>query len=380
MVQVQMRGPDDRHELLTRAQQAFSDAAYTVCVVKSSAVVDFIAKPEVTEEGSRDPDHLHENRIFLKVLGNVETFKDRHALEMKIHCQFLDGTPLLVAARYSKHTIQNGVIYLRHSISCVNVSTLENLLGNGINPCRVAVRGSPSPSVSIDGGRLASLFDQTRSKTQKEICNDLSLPRQSLLGYFKEQVKPTVERFNLIVSYLAQNTGISKAKVEEEILKPIDVLSAEKRDPETDLNQLEQAFGSPKNSLEKEVKEHLQRINIQSIWFHSLPWDGLISFPSENPNDNVKATNQNEDRAFTGIAPLSSDLHRYRQRMGASSEILGNLNQNLMVIVEDEDLTPSDLADDPRHFSVISVNKFFGINRAKDLKHEIRESKGKISL
>jgi predicted transcriptional regulator len=371
-----------REELLDKTEKYFQEADYDISKVKNSAAVDLIAESKRENAKKNKNSFLPSNvRIFLKVLGNLDAFKDRHSFEMRIHCHLLTGVPLLIASRYANyHHLQDHIIYYRHAVSCININTLKDLLKNNINPSQIAIRGNNEPSVSIDGARLTQYFHSLEGKSQKEICNDLDISRQSLIAYQKERIKPSAHRFDEICKYIARHSKIASVQlIKDELQKKIELNIPRARD----FDNLEHQLTEPRNSLQEDINEHLDKLNHQSTniklrssWFQSLPWDGLISFFSlTNKNAPIDYYTQKYENMFTLISETNLDLQKNKQRIDLSSRIFEFLQQHALWLIGEDISTDEELKHKTKYLSIMRTEDFFDIEQPDKLRLHVSKQR-----
>ena len=189
-----------RQELILQTEECFEQANYKISKIENSSCIDIIAEnKDPISDGSYSATDQTNLRIFLKVLGNLNTFKDKQSKDMKLLSYIGGGVPLLIASRYSRQRkLEHGIVYTRYTISSINVKTLETLLKNNVNPSELAIRGKNEPLVSIKGLELEKILKSLENYTQQEICLKLNISRQSLLAYQKETIKPTISKYKEI--------------------------------------------------------------------------------------------------------------------------------------------------------------------------------------
>ena len=288
-------------------------------------------------------------RIFLKVLGNLDSYKDRHSLEMRLHCHLLHGAPLLISNKYSKgQELHDDIVYYRHSIACINLMTLRRLLQNNINLSQIATRGNSDPLISINGKKLTAYL-KTTGRNQIEVSKELDISRQSLLSYQKETIKPSLKTYNQLINFISSFSPDSYPEdIDQNLRRPIDILDHQNMEYFPDFS----LFPPKNNSLQQELRDHIEEVlQLKSFWFKSFPWDGLIADTSFSP-------------LFTGASESHSEIQQFRMEL--SSKILNFLQQRALWVIGDDD--PTDIAIHDPHFSVISTQDFFNIKKSEKLR------------
>jgi len=87
--------------------------------------------------------------IIIKILTNVDSFSKENARELMVLAKLLNGVPLLIGEHSSQKKIEPGIIYFRHNIPLVHISTLTDFFTEGIPPLIFAAPGGFY--VNIDG-------------------------------------------------------------------------------------------------------------------------------------------------------------------------------------------------------------------------------------
>jgi putative transcriptional regulator len=130
-----------RPELLPRIRGIFARAGYAVSQEPDSrpSTFDFLAR--------RD-----EELVFVKVIGNVDSFAEPWARELRALAHMLDGRPMVVGEKSSSRGLAAGAIYMRHGIPILSPETLEEWLLGGSPPVAYAAPGGFY--VRLDGRRL----------------------------------------------------------------------------------------------------------------------------------------------------------------------------------------------------------------------------------
>ena len=340
---------DFREELLSQTQSYLQEVDYEVSRIENSAALDLIAEPP-NDFINLSTGLNSQIRIFLKVLGNLDSYKDRHSLEMRLHCHLLNGAPLLISNKYSKgQELHDDIVYFRHSIACINLLTLRHLLQKNINLTQIATRGNSDPLISIDGKKLSTYLKNT-GRNQIEVSKELDISRQSLISYQKEITKPSLTTYNQLIDFIRKfSMDIHSAEdIDHNLRKPIDILDYQNNEFFNDFS----LFPPKNNSLQQELHDHIEEVlQLKSFWFKSFPWDGLIADESFSP-------------IFTGASKSNSELQQFRMEL--SSKILNFLQQRALWIVDND--SSADVSIHDPHFSVISTHDFFNIKESEKLR------------
>jgi len=93
-----------------------------------------------------------ETLLIIKVLVNIDSFNKHSAMEMRVVSNFLDGSPLVVGNRGGGGPIEDGAVYLRHSIPIMSPQTIFEYLVEDSPP--IVSAGPGGFFVKIDGEML----------------------------------------------------------------------------------------------------------------------------------------------------------------------------------------------------------------------------------
>lgn len=353
-----------RQELVYQTQECFRSANYKISKIESNSCVDIIAEQTLEYEYPDTSYHqLSQIRLFLKILGNLNTFKGKQSKDMRLLSYIGGGVPLLIASKYSKNKrLENGVVYTRYEISSINLPTLEMLIYNNINPSNIAIRGKNEPLVSINGFELQRLFQSMDQYNQNMICQELEISRQTLAGYFKGTVKPTLSKYEEIVEFLVKNLVKTEAREVDTLLrKPIPIFFSE----DLLLNNYHKNHSESiqNDELKNKINTHLDKLRVTNFWFQSLPWDGFLS--DSGPTKSL----------FTGVVDNKSEYKDHKNRIIKSSKIFEFLNQNGLWFVDSNSIEEGELEDleknSPKNTFLISTDDFFNIKQSSKFNKKI---------
>jgi putative transcriptional regulator len=79
--------------------------------------------------------------LIVKVLSNVDALSKENAEEMKTLAEALQASPLIIGERSGSGEVEEGIVYSRFSIPIVSLSTLNDLLLEGVPPFIFAAPG-----------------------------------------------------------------------------------------------------------------------------------------------------------------------------------------------------------------------------------------------
>lgn len=150
--------------------------------------------------------------LIVKVLNNVDSLNERVANELKVLGRFLNASPVLVGDHSSSHPLDQGVVYARQGIPVVAVSTLRDLLMEGVPPFVYSAPGGYY--VRIDGETLRRVREE-RGLSLGDLA-DVARSSRRTISMYEEGMSAMVDAALRLEEFL----GI-------EIIEPIDVTDFE---------------------------------------------------------------------------------------------------------------------------------------------------------
>ncbi|MFX1252059.1 MAG: helix-turn-helix domain-containing protein [Promethearchaeota archaeon] len=336
---------ETREELVDRTKGIFRDASFEITAEdRRSASLDFIAQREA-------------QRLLIKVHLNIDAFKQSHSLEINLLATILSGTGLLVGERRNKVTkMEDLVIYERHGVPTINLSTLNYLLCHNAQLEVCAKRGGLY--VQINPQKLKEAREQRQLSIQF-LAEYLDKSPRTIYLYEKGLISPSKEDAEKLKVLFKDDTSF---------IEPIEVIR--KQSPEKiseiipDLLR-SQKFRSPKNSLQEDVNEHLKNLGMNVLWMRSLPFDAMALV---------------KDKQFTSYSPViagvSSDIVKdsVQRRIIITNKILSLLHSDSIWIHEDDDDSDTILLRANR-IPFLSFEEFENIEALKELFKILRRKK-----
>ena len=368
-----------RQELISQTEECFEEANYKISKIQNSSCIDIIA--EQSDNIGIEENFTNNNaniRIFLKILGNLNTFKDKQSKDIRLLSHIGGGVPLLIASRYSKNKqLENGIVYNRYTISSINLKTLALLLKNNIKPTQIAIRGKNEPLVSINGLELENYVKSLENLTQSEICQKLNISRQSLTAYQKETIKPTITKYKELVTFLGNNLKERSLKeIDKKLRKPLALFITNNNDLDIDYKAFDDLNSITNNDLKIKINKHLEKLKFNKFWFQSLPWDGLITYQERKQLGGINPYQEPYTRkVFTGVVDNQTEPDLYKKRLEKSSKIFEFLNQKGIWLIDSEDL--SNINEDnirTKNIFIMPTEEFFDIKESRKMKRQINDT------
>ena len=181
--------------------------------------------------------------LLLKVLFNMDSFSEEHALSLRSTSYFLSGYPFIVSVRSTRYFLDDNTVYSKFSLPVVTPKLLEKIV-------------TERPPV----------IEASKGKLTAEIDAELLRKKRMELGY-------TIEE-------LAKKVGISKKalyEIEHKRVEP-SVKNVEKLEKIIDADlrvsfnfkEPEPAYLKPKDDLEKKVSQGLKKMGVDNSCVRSL--------------------------------------------------------------------------------------------------------------
>lgn len=118
-------------------------------------------------------------RLIIKILQNIDTFKNSNALEMIKISKLTSGTPLVVGEKAGTGMLERGVVYYRHSVPILSSDSFQDYI-EGELPCISS--GPGGFYVSIDGEMLHRRREEL-GYSIGYISNKIGVSRRSISLY-----------------------------------------------------------------------------------------------------------------------------------------------------------------------------------------------------
>lgn len=126
-----------------------------------------------------------ESVLLLKLLGNIDSFQEEQARNLKILSHTLFATTLLIGATTRRETLEDHVVYERFSIPAMTVRTFESVV-EGDMPALSRSRGGLF--VEIDPSALREKR-VAAGLTQEELARTVGVTKKNVYEHEKKQMK-----------------------------------------------------------------------------------------------------------------------------------------------------------------------------------------------
>jgi putative transcriptional regulator len=258
--------------------------------------------------------------VLTKVTLDVDAFKSEHGAELKFVSLRTSGAPMLVGQKTNSEEMLPGVVYSRHGIPAVSFATLCQLLLAKIIPryvsCRGAVLGTIRPS------RLRELRER-QGLTVAEVASRTGLSAKSIRNYEQGRGTPTQANMRRLVEVLGDDSFVAE-------YNPLGVELVED-------NSCDPSSLAPRNTLQREVDEHLRELGFVSAWFRSMPFSSLVD--EERRPDAISMPQSFPRTADSLLAGLTADVATKTslRKMNITASIGKATGMGAMWVVEEQD-------------------------------------------
>lgn len=126
-----------------------------------------------------------ESIMLLKVLGNVDSFQEEQANNLKTLSNDLDAKPILVGVNTRREVLSDNIIYDRFDIPTVSPRTLENII-HGTLPTIFRFRGGMF--VEIDPAGLKKAREES-GFSQSQLAEKIGITKKSIYEHESKKLK-----------------------------------------------------------------------------------------------------------------------------------------------------------------------------------------------
>ncbi len=155
---------------------------------------------------------LGDDLILIKALSNIDGLRETMANGIKLLAFHLKGSALIVGEKTRDNLLASGVVYLRHGIPTVNLTTLKEYLVDGIPPLVYAAHGGLY--VRIEGGLLREIRLK-RNISIGELAAVMGVSRRTVSKYEEDEMNVSVDVVERLEDFI--NEPVATAI---ELLKP----------------------------------------------------------------------------------------------------------------------------------------------------------------
>jgi putative transcriptional regulator len=195
--------------------------------------------------------------LLIKLITNIDSFKEDQAYELRKLSYMLSGFPLIVGQNIRSNAEgEDGVVYTRYEIPAVSKDTLRNLLIRNLPPLIYAYRGGFK--VKFDGALLKEKRLE-KSFSLGDFAREIGVSKRAVYEYERGTVDVSHETAMRIEELLDEPLTVAINLFEE--MKRIGSVTT----PSTHSDV-------PKSDIEREVKKHFDDIGMKDqLWTKKIP-------------------------------------------------------------------------------------------------------------
>ncbi|MBE8538882.1 transcriptional regulator [Geoglobus acetivorans] len=198
--------------------------------------------------------------LFLKVLYNIDSFKQEMAKEMKIIAKALKASPIVIGERYKADFLERGVVYTRYGIPVINTATFYDIVVDNELPLIYSAPGGYY--VKLDSEKIKKVREE-KGLSAGELAMHLGISRRTVMLY-EEGIDTNVENAIKLEEILG-----------ECVVKEIDIFNFVKDD---EGEVAHPGYGEREEKIIQDLKE----IGVDVIPVKHAPFD-VISKPENEP-------------------------------------------------------------------------------------------------
>ena len=184
--------------------------------------------------------------ILIKVLGNIDSFQEEQASNLKILSRELEARPALVGLHTRREALSNNIIYERFEIPALTPRTLESIL-NGLFPELYRFRGGMFVEISPEALKEAR---ENADLSQSELARKVGITKKSIYEHESRKLK-------IVYKNAVRIEKILKTK----IILPLEI----KASYETET--------APRSKFETNISGNFRRIGFDTDFVYQSPFN-----------------------------------------------------------------------------------------------------------
>ncbi len=199
--------------------------------------------------------------LLLKVLSNVDGFKDEQGRELRMLAKMLSATPLIIGERTRRSEMIDGVVYGRCGIPTINFLTFKRFVLENVQPIALARRGGLY--IKIDGEALRRARED-QGLSLGNLAEKVGVSRKAIYEYERNEMDTTLETALRI-----------EEELNAEIIVPVKLIEWHSiYEYEYEEEEEPQEF---EDELEREIFEILSELGFRVILAKRAPFDALTA-------------------------------------------------------------------------------------------------------
>ncbi|MEM0372748.1 MAG: hypothetical protein QXO69_02845 [archaeon] len=144
--------------------------------------------------------------LLVKVLENIDGFREECANELKKLSASLNASPLIIGEKSKAEPLANNIIYDRHGIPAITLGSMQAVM-MGEYPEKISSKGRVI--AEIDGEALRKAREKKRVSAER-LASEVNLTKESIYLYEHDRIRAKYEIAKRIESFL--NANLIRAK------------------------------------------------------------------------------------------------------------------------------------------------------------------------
>jgi putative transcriptional regulator len=183
--------------------------------------------------------------FLLKLLGNIDSFQQEQAKNLKVVSKNLEAHPFLVGEKTRREFLEDNILYERFNIPAVTPNTLENILQSRL-PKVSRMRGGLF--VNINPQKLKEKREKA-GLSQSELARKVGITKKSIFEHEHKEMKADYEIVKIIERFIGDVSDAAN----------------------TSLGSVEK--GKPKDNFEKSVALYLKKMGFDINFVSQTPFN-----------------------------------------------------------------------------------------------------------
>ena len=176
--------------------------------------------------------------MFLKVLGNIDSFQEDQARNLKIISREMNASAIVIGEATRREFLYDNIVYQRFDVPAMNVKTFESVMENEM-PAMYSNRGGLFVEINPIALRKSRI---KAGLTQKELASEAGVTKKNIYEHEKSQMKMSYE------TALRIEKSIGNGIIEKAVIKMKGTIER----------------NMPENSFEASVSRDLERIGFST--------------------------------------------------------------------------------------------------------------------
>ncbi len=236
----------DRFQIIDKARNVLAKAGFYLSERHNERGISF-------DIIARKDEHL----LIISTMVNADSSRPHEGKELRILSDALDGSPLFIAQKGGRRTLERGVIYSRRGIPLISLETLEDLFLEGVPPYVFSAPGGFYVSIDSELLREARTNNQVSLRKMAEIAG---VSRKAIQKY-EEGMGVDLEVAMRMEEFLG-----------EDLIMPLNPIDYGKELDINDFEQLEAFTG-----IEKFIFDSLHAMGYKIIPTCHAPFEAVTS-------------------------------------------------------------------------------------------------------